>query len=416
MATDTNSRIHFHETNRNKRILLVLFSVHDIQTNLLITSCKALQFHVETTNHLPTIEKLIKSDFYEMILVDTRKETNSTVVNVLKVLTRYTSRSYLIVLWSSRPDINPRSKLEFLLSLLQTGVDRILQESTDIIVYIIQLLSIREIDLKRKQNSQLTSAISAVLNQWPQAIGVVNEDFDLLYQNNRTQNHRELVIGENIFVKYGGSHSTLGQRMKQQMIKTRRPWKWKSKENESSSMIFIVSMYVNTFDSFFIEIFVVKPLDKTSVSTHSFQSIANDRSHSSLIKTRLTHPNRSHRSNRLSNHRILNKRYIELLRNANDEKDIRSIIQKIAVQFNITKDIRTIDELIQLLRENHVDVSNFDQQKRERLISSNYLTDLSNEIRNELNQWNTWDFDLVRSMNVMNTYHSIIFGEYLDQT
>lgn len=129
-------------------------------------------------------------------------------------------------------------------------------------------------------------------------------------------------------------------------------------------------------------------MKKTTVNTYSFELSEHDRSDSSLNQTRLTHPSRSTRNNRLSHQRRLNKYYIEELRHIRDEKHMQSIIEKITFEFNLKKKITTLNQLIQTLKENHIDVS---------LLNHYYQSiGLSSQIRHELNRWKTWHFNLVR--------------------
>lgn len=266
MSSKRPDRTTFDQRNQSKRVLLGLFPNSDTQMFHLIRSCDALHFHVEMAVNQYDLERMIQHFTYDIIFFDTRKQSQSIVSDSLKILTEHTPRSFLIALYSSRIDQNPSSKLTFLLSLLQEGVDRLLRQSNDPIDYVVQLLAIRDIDLPRKQRSQLTAAMSAVLNQWPQTFQIVNEDFQCLYENNRAKSNHELfslkmfrlcsvndVAKMNLFnSNQDDVHSRWIQQMKQQLIETRRPWKWKSnKINDSSSILFIVSMYVvSSYQSF----------------------------------------------------------------------------------------------------------------------------------------------------------------------
>lgn len=192
MSSERPDRTTCDQRNQSKRVLLVLFPNSDTQMFHLIRSCDALNFHVEIVTDQRDIERMIKNFTYDIIFLDTRKQSQSIVFDSLKILTAHTPRSFFVVLYSSRIDRNPQSKLTFLLSLLQEGVDRLLRQSNDPIDYVVQLLSIRDIDLPRKQRSQLTAAMSAVLNQWPQAFQIVNEDFECLYQNNIAESNDDI--------------------------------------------------------------------------------------------------------------------------------------------------------------------------------------------------------------------------------
>ena len=187
MSTETVTSFHLREKDRRQRALFLLFQNDDIHTKFLLTSCTALHFDVSIISHLSEIEQSITTGHYEIILIDTRTHTSSTVLNLLKLLTKYGEYSWITALWSPRAGADHRSKLHFLLALLKAGVDRILQETDHLLSYFAQLLFIREIDLLNQQTYSLGDAMSAIVHQWPQSIRIVNTDFDVLYQNPATK-------------------------------------------------------------------------------------------------------------------------------------------------------------------------------------------------------------------------------------
>ncbi len=66
--------------------------------DFLIIFCIALLFTVTTAFNITKIEKLIKTDHYEIIIIDTRTQTSSTILNLLKILTKHAENSYIIAL------------------------------------------------------------------------------------------------------------------------------------------------------------------------------------------------------------------------------------------------------------------------------------------------------------------------------
>lgn len=197
MSSDTAASSSSQRRERDPHVLFVLFRNDDVHMKFLMTSCVALQFHVTVVSHLPDIEQSIKTQRYEIILVDTRTHTSSTVVKLLKLLTKHAEASLIMALWSPGAGADHRSKLHFLLALLRAGVDRILQETDHLLSYFAQLLFMREIDEQQQRARSLGEAMSAIVHQWPQPIQIVNPDFDLLYQN---------LVAEKRFGKVGDSN------------------------------------------------------------------------------------------------------------------------------------------------------------------------------------------------------------------